>query len=196
VTDPVLLTASERGLLLSLARISVAEQLGLAVSTQERVESAELTGGVMASRGVFVTLRQVATEPAGAAPLRGCIGTLDDRVPLYRNVIATAPKAALEDPRFPPLSRDELASTRIEISALTLKRPLDRIDSLELGRDGVELEQGSHHAVFLPQVATEQGWKVEELLRNLSAKAGLAPDGWRGASLSVFGAEVFKEGES
>jgi len=196
MTGPTLLTAAERGLLLTLARLAVEEQLGLDVSTHERVESVELTPGIMAPRGVFVTLRRVATEPAAAETLRGCIGTLEDRFPLYRNVISTAPKAALEDPRFSPLSRDELASTRIEISALTVKRPLDRIGSLALGRDGVELEQGSHHAVFLPQVATEQGWEVEELLRNLSAKAGLAPDGWRGASLSVFGAEVFKEGES
>ena len=69
-------------------------------------------------------------------------------------------------------------------------------DVIEPGRDGVLLEKGPRKAVFLPQVATEQGWGRRELLEHLALKAGLPRDGWRDASFSVFRAEVFGEGET
>ena len=112
---------------------------------------------------------------------------------LYRTVADHAAKAALEDPRFPPLERDALAGVRIEISALTPGRPLKDPGDLSIGRDGLHLRQGAASAVFLPQVAAEQGWSVDVFLRQLALKAGLPQEGWREADLSVFSAEVFHE---
>jgi uncharacterized protein (TIGR00296 family) len=64
-----------------------------------------------------------------------------------------------------------------------------------LGRDGIVLERGPRRALFLPQVAQEQGWTLEETLTALARKAGLAEDAWRspGAKLSVFTGQQFKE---
>jgi AmmeMemoRadiSam system protein A len=113
--------------------------------------------------------------------------------PLYLRVVELAPKAALHDPRFSPVDKDELPATRLEISVLAAPRPLVDARDLVLGRDGVELKKGSAHAVFLPQVAPEHGWDRNKLLQQLALKAGLPEDGWRDAELSVFRGEVFGE---
>ncbi len=105
-----------------------------------------------------------------------------------------AAAAAFEDRRFPPLSRGELAGITIEISALTPPRAIDGIAEIVLGRDGVILRKGMRSAVFLPQVAVEQGWDRDTLLTQLALKAGLPGDAWReGAEFQTFQAEVFSE---
>jgi uncharacterized protein (TIGR00296 family) len=108
-------------------------------------------------------------------------------------VIDLVERSALEDPRFAPMVADELAGVRIEISALSPMREVGGPEEIVLGRHGVELEKGSARAVFLPQVATEYGWTLETLLKQLALKAGLAEDGWRGGKLRVFEAQVFGE---
>jgi AmmeMemoRadiSam system protein A len=125
--------------------------------------------------------------------LRGCIGYMGSREPLYRSVIDVARKSALEDPRFSPLAADELPGVRIEISALTPMRPVAGPEAIVVGRHGVQLVQGARRAVFLPQVAPEHGWDRAALLEHLARKAGLPADGWRGGQFSVFEAEVFGE---
>ena len=83
---------------------------------------------------------------------------------------------------------------RIEISALTPLRELADVRALVVGRDGVQLKNGQRQAVFLPQVASAQGWQAEQLLGQLAVKAGLEKSAWRGSELCVFQAEVFGEG--
>ena len=79
-------------------------------------------------------------------------------------------------------------------SLLTPPRPIGSVEEFEVGRHGIMMESGGRRAVFLPQVATEQGWDRDELLAQLSLKAGLPADAWRhDAELSVFAAEVFGE---
>ncbi len=138
-------------------------------------------------RGVFVTLHK-------GGQLRGCIGHIMAQLPLEQAVIENAHSAAFRDPRFSPLTAEELPLTHLEISVLT---PLRRIDShaeIELGRHGVLLSKAGRRAVFLPQVAPEQGWTREQMLTHLSLKAGLRPDDWRsGAEFDVFEAIVFGE---
>jgi len=105
-------------------------------------------------------------------------------------------QAAFNDRRFPPLRSSELDEIEIEISVLSPAREVADPEDIVLGRDGVVLKKSGHSAVFLPQVATEQGWNRSELLSALSRKAGLPQDAWRkGASLSVFQAEVFSESD-
>jgi uncharacterized protein (TIGR00296 family) len=90
----------------------------------------------------------------------------------------------------------EVAQLEIEISALTPAEPVSGADEIVVGRDGVRLRKKGRSAVFLPQVAPEQGWSRDEMLDHLCRKAGL-PDGcWReGAELETFQADVFSERE-
>ena len=139
--------------------------------------------------GAFVTLNEKVT---GA--LRGCIGEIMPMRPLVEAVAARAVDSALGDPRFSPVSERELGGIRVEVSALTPPKRVASWRDIELGRDGVTLEKDGCFAVFLPQVAPEQGWDLPTTLSYLSQKAGLSPDAWReGATFETFQAEVFHE---
>ena len=142
-----------------------------------------------AKMGAFVTLNDKIT---GA--LRGCIGEILPTRPLVEAVVARAVDAALHDPRFPPVSERELSSLRVEVSALTPPKRVASWNDIVLGRDGMTLEKNGRFAVFLPQVAPEQGWDLPTTLSYLSQKAGLASDAWcDGAVFETFQAEVFHE---
>ncbi len=88
-------------------------------------------------------------------------------------------QAAFHDPRFDPVAAAELPRLTIEISVLTPARPVAGPADVVPGRDGVVLRKGGRSAVFLPQVATEQGWDRDTLLTQLARKAGLPGDAWR-----------------
>ena len=140
-------------------------------------------------RAAFVTLKK-------NSQLRGCIGDIFPQRPLYKSVITNAIHACVNDRRFAPVSQDELKDITIEISALTAPAPVESPDEIRIGIDGVVLNKDGQSAVFLPQVAPEQGWNVEQMLTQLSLKARLAADGWKeGASFLVFQADVFGENE-
>ena len=139
--------------------------------------------------GAFVTLNDKAT---GA--LRGCIGEIMPMRPLVEAVAARAVDSALGDPRFSPVSERELGGIRVEVSALTPPKRVASWKDIVLGRDGMTLEKDGCFAVFLPQVAPEQGWDLPTTLSYLSQKAGLSSDAWReGATFETFQAEVFHE---
>lgn len=140
------------------------------------------------ARGLFVTLRR-------EGELRGCIGTLAPTGDLTRMIAEYALRAALEDPRFPPLTAGELAGCAIEISVLTPPQPLEQPEDLVIGRDGLILEARGRRGLLLPQVATEWGFDRERFLAEVSRKAGLHSDAWKdpGARVWTFRAEVFSE---
>jgi hypothetical protein len=141
-------------------------------------------------RGVFVTLKK-------RGNLRGCIGRMVPDRPLAALVGAMALQAAFEDPRFSPVTLKELTDLEIEISVLTPMKPVSGPGAIVVGRDGVLLQKGGRSAVFLPQVAPEQGWGRDEMLDHLSMKAGLPAGAWReGAQFSTFQALVFGEADS
>ena len=138
-------------------------------------------------RGGFVTLHK-----DGA--LRGCIGDILPKRPLYSVIMAHAVNAAVNDRRFNPVSTSELDAIEFEISALTAPEPISSYKEIVLGKHGIVLEKNGHSAVFLPQVAPEQGWNIDQTLSYLSRKAGLSKDAWKqGASFFVFKANVFSE---
>ncbi len=128
--------------------------------------------------------------------LRGCIGTLSPEGDLTRMVPRFALRAAFEDPRFPPLSSEELPECEIEISVLTPPAPVEDPDEIEVGRDGLIIDAEGESGLLLPQVATEWGFDRERFLAEVCRKAGLSPAAWRapGARLWTFQAEVFAEG--
>jgi AmmeMemoRadiSam system protein B/AmmeMemoRadiSam system protein A len=146
-----------------------------------------VTESMKQKRAAFVTLRK-------DSRLRGCIGDILPRVPLYESVINNAINAAVNDHRFSPVTLDECDKLSISISALTVPEKIDNHDKIRIGTDGVILRKEGRSAVFLPQVAPEQGWDVAETLTHLSTKAGLPADAWKkGAQFEVFQAIVFKE---
>ncbi len=140
-----------------------------------------------ARQGAFVTLKR-------HGELRGCIGHMGDDLPLCHVVGRMALQAAFNDRRFPHLKDSELEEIDIEISVLTPLRPVDGPADIVVGRDGVMLRQSDRSAVFLPQVALEQGWNRDEMLGHLCRKAGLSETAWKdGASFYTFQAQVFSE---
>ncbi len=147
-----------------------------------------LTGALRTERATFVTLHK-------RGMLRGCIGSLSQDAPLYQSVHENAVNAALHDPRFPPVQALELPALSLEISILSPIIPIDGIEQFRIGEHGIIMEKNKRRAVYLPDVALEQGWTVAETLCALSEKAGLAPDAWQtGAVFSVFSSTVLSEG--
>jgi AmmeMemoRadiSam system protein A len=122
--------------------------------------------------GVFVTLR------SGTA-LRGCIGLPYPDLPMVEAAWQAAQQAALEDPRFPPVTEDELAGLTVEISILSPPESLGAVEDFELGRDGAILEVAGRRSLYLPGVATETGWSRDEFFDHLAMKAGLPAEAWR-----------------
>ncbi len=185
--DTPALTEDEKRSLLELARKTIdwafthhgqptAEELGVTVAS-----------GMRQVMGAFVTLHE-------RGQLRGCIGEIEPRRPLFEAVIGNAINAAFSDPRFSPLTTEELPKVDIEISALTPPRPVGSYQDIIIGKHGMVLSKDGRRAVFLPQVAPEQGWTLEQTLSHLSMKAGLSSDAWKeGASYTVFEAIVFGE---
>ncbi len=179
------LSKQQKRVLLDLARRTVSRQVN-----GERIPVPG-TGDphLRADGAAFVTLN----GPDGR--LRGCIGTIVPNSSLYESVIRNAVAAAIHDPRFKPVSTDELKGLSIEVSVLSPLVPISDPSAIVVGRHGLYLEKGGASSVFLPQVPVEQGWDLPTYLSQLALKAGLPPDGWRGARLSVFSAEVIREHE-
>ena len=140
-------------------------------------------------RGAFVTLKTKDGE------LRGCIGTILPVGPLDETVARMAVAAAAQDPRFEPVRGGELQRLRIEISALTVPKPVPDARSIETGRHGLIVTRGSRKGLLLPQVAPEWGWDREQFLAHTCLKAGLPPEAWKdpATKLEWFEAEVWGE---
>jgi len=186
-TAPVsYLDASQRKNLLGIARRALEAYIG-----EGKMPSGEGVEGKLASPGAaFVTLTK-------NGRLRGCIGYTEAVAPLFKVVQECAVAAATEDPRFPPVSPEELPSLRVEISVLTPMFPI-RPEDVEVGKHGLMVAQGRMRGLLLPQVPVEWGWDRETFLDQACVKAGLPPSAWRrGATLRAFTAEVFgEEGET
>jgi AmmeMemoRadiSam system protein B/AmmeMemoRadiSam system protein A len=188
--------SSEAGnALVGLARAALETQLA-GRDELERILAAWPTGPEQElSRGVFVSLYRLdPDEIRRHGRLRGCIGEVEPRFPLYHGTVLAAVDAALSDPRFEPVAAFELGRLEVEVTVLSPRRPVESWRDVEVGTHGIVLEKGDKAAVFLPQVAVEAGWTLPETLTALSKKAGLPGDGWKeGARFSVFTGQVFGE---
>lgn len=181
------LDQKDKDLLLSLARKTIAYALEHRKAPDIEELGVEITPNMRQIRGAFVTLEE-------NGELRGCIGDIFPSRPLFKSVLMNAINAAFNDRRFVPLQPEELEKIHIEISALTPPAAIDSYERIVLGRDGVVLTKAGQSAVFLPQVAPEQGWDRDTMLNHLARKAGLEEDAWReGASFQTFQADVFEE---
>lgn len=188
-TDEVsTLTLNQKKRLISIARATIEEY----VRSEKKLDITETDPRLMEVEGAFVTLHR-------QSHLRGCIGNIVGRQPLYLTVRDMAISAATKDPRFPPVEIDELSSLDVEVSVLSAPRVIKDVDEITLGVHGVIVSQGSwNQGVFLPQVATDTGWTKEEFLSQLcSQKAHLPADAWKDpkTKIEIFSAEVFSEND-
>ena len=141
--------------------------------------------------GVFVTLNK-------SGHLRGCIGHIIPREKLFEAVMNNTINSSINDERFRPVSEEELAEIEIDISILSPIKQISGADKFIPGEHGIIISFRGIRAVFLPQVATEQGWNREETLARLCNKAGLPAYSWKDEEMEffVFTTEVFHEEKS
>jgi uncharacterized protein len=147
--------------------------------------------------GCFVTLKSNDEEKS----LRGCIGFPEPIYPLSRALTEASIAAATQDPRFNPITIEELRLLLVEVSILTIpsviyvRSPKELPSQITIGEDGLIMRWPLGAGLLLPQVATEQGWDAREFLTNLSMKAGAPPDQWLvpGTQVLKFQALIFGE---
>lgn len=148
--------------------------------------------------GVFVTINK---REYGEKQLRGCIGYPYPDKPLIEAIIDSGIAAAVEDPRFEPLSIDELSKVLIEVSVLTppelivVRSPKEYPSKVKIGEDGLIFKWIWGSGLLLPQVPVEYNWDAEEFLSNTCMKAGAPPDAWLLPNVKIykFQAIIFEE---
>lgn len=157
--------------------------------------SKKLGGVFLEKQGAFVTLHTFPDHE-----LRGCIG-----IPLpimaLQDSIEEGAKSATHDPRFPPLSEEELDNIIVEVTVLTkpeliiVNKSQDYLKEIKIGRDGLIVEQGFYKGLLLPQVPIEQEWDKEDFLSHTCMKAGLMPDAWldKNTKIFKFSGQIFSE---
>ena len=153
-----------------------------------KVPQPELTDSYFNEKaGVFVTLKKNGS-------LRGCIGIIQPTDILARNIITSTRNSALNDHRFPPVRREEVDELEIEISVLSPPKK-SKLEDIEIGKHGLIIEGRGKSSVYLPQVATEQGWTFDQWLGSLCNKATLPTKYWTGneAKFYTFTAQIIKE---
>jgi AmmeMemoRadiSam system protein A len=172
-------TDEERWLLLRLAHDSVASALeGRAISLDPP------TPHLAEPRGVFTSLYL-------QKALRGCVGYVLPNYSVFRAAAETARAAAFEDNRFPPVTQEEAARLEIQLSILSVPKPI-QAEEIEIGRDGLLIGWHGRRGLLLPQVPVEHGWDRRTFLEQTCRKAGLPADAWqKGATIEGFSAEVF-----
>lgn len=138
--------------------------------------------------GAFVTLHS-------NGELRGCIGYIEGIIPLFETVQEVAVKAALEDPRFEPVTVDELDNIDLEISVLSPLKKIKDVNKIEVGKHGLVIKRGYSRGLLLPQVAVEYNWDREAFLSHTCRKAGIGADQWKdqATEIYIFSAEIFSE---
>jgi AmmeMemoRadiSam system protein A len=177
------LNESDQQLLLKIARDSVGLYLDGQLPRVPRVSC-----GLLAEpHSVFVSIHK-------GADLRGCIGNIHPVGSLLQTTSECAVSAAVGDPRFMPVTKEELPYLTFEISVLSPMEKIVDVDSIEIGEHGLLINRGNARGLLLPQVATAYGWTRERFLTETCRKAGLPPQAWKdGATIFRFSAHVFGE---
>ncbi|MEM0373273.1 MAG: AmmeMemoRadiSam system protein A [Sulfolobaceae archaeon] len=165
-------------MLIQIAKKAVFQRFGL-----EKLNLNEYNHEVLNKKGLaFVTIEELS---GNTYSLRGCIGFVDAVAPLKEIVARAAVAAAFSDPRFPPLSKNELPRIIFEVTVLTkpeeivIENRWDLPKLIRVGEDGLLVEYGIlYSGLLLPQVPIEYNWDEETFLAETCIKAGLSPDCW------------------
>jgi len=183
-TSDMAIGYADQTFLLEHARRSIASAIGAHAGPESDYRSPALDE----KRGAFVTLLV-------RNRLRGCVGTTEPSKSIRDMTADMAVAAATGDPRFPSLGIEDLDETHIEISILSPLESVTDVDSIDVGRHGLVLRNGTQGGLLLPQVATERGWGAKRFLEATCEKSGLPTDAWQdpGTEILVFTAIVFGE---
>ena len=184
-SDELFFTTEEAEMLFKIARNSI--QSRLFDNKGINIDETKVPEILKRQMGAFVTLKINGS-------LRGCIGRFVSSDQLYEVVSASANSSAFEDSRFNPLSKDEFIKTEMEITVLGPLKKINNINEIILGKHGIYIKKDFRSGTMLPQVATENGWTVEQFLGYTSRdKAGLGWDGWKDAEIFIYEGVVLEE---
>ncbi len=186
-SDEFFLTSQEKQELLNIANLSLYQ----AIKNKKRLvmDESKISSKLKKPLGVFVTL-YIDNK------LRGCIGTFEPDKPLYKVITDMTIASALRDSRFEKVSPNELKNIDIEISVLTPRKKISSLDEIVIGIHGIYIKKGSKTGTYLPHVATQMKWNVEEFVGNCSdEKVGITYQGYKDAELFIYEAIVFDEKE-
>lgn len=176
------LTEGEKKELLALAKRAITDYVSNGKAPEVEIKNQKFKS----DGAVFVTIKKKGS-------LRGCIGHIQPVMPLYQSVITNAVAACSSDPRFPPMTKDELKDIDIEISILSPLNRLKDVNDIQVGKHGLVIRKDMQRGLLLPQVATESGWDRETYLKHLCTKAGLPETAWKEADLYTFTAEIIRQ---
>lgn len=178
----MVLTEKEKNVLIDILKKTIQCKLDGEIAHEFQVESETL----QEKRGAFVTLKK-------DGRLRGCIGYIEAKKPLYRTVEEMAIASAFNDPRFAPLKRDELKHLTLEISVLSPLKIIKDIEEIKVGVHGLYIVKDYRSGLLLPQVAIEHKWDRLTFLEETCYKAGLSPNAWKDqdTKIYIFSADVF-----
>lgn len=176
------LNEQDKRTLHSIAKAVIENKVRGKTVPEFKIDSPALTE----KRGAFVTIHK-------KGQLRGCIGYMEGRGPLYKTIVEMAEAAAFRDPRFTPVMEKELPELEIEISVLTPLKKVKGVDEIQVGQHGILIKKGWSSGVLLPQVATDNGWDRKAFLENTCRKAGLPPNAWKekDTEIYLFSADIF-----
>jgi MEMO1 family protein len=184
-TSELSFSEQEKSELFLIARNSI--QAKLENKKDPGPDSRSLTSCMYQQYGAFVTLKMNGV-------LRGCIGCFTSSKPLYEVVREAAVSSAFGDPRFMPLTKEEYRRVDIEITVLGPLKKINDISEIILGKHGIYIKKELRSGTMLPQVATENGWTLEEFLGYTSRdKTGIGWDGWKNAELFIYEGAVLAE---
>jgi len=174
----------ERKELIKIARVTIENSVNRKSIPEFQIKSDKLKE----KRGAFVTINKF-------GQLRGCIGYTQPIFPLFQTIQHVAKAAAFEDPRFSPVTPNELKNLIMEISVLTLPEKIENVDEIEVGKHGLIIKQNYFQGLLLPQVASDYEWNRTTFLEQTCRKAGLKKDAWKdkNTEIFIFSAEVFGE---
>ena len=180
----MVLKEEEKKTLIGIIKSTIQSRLDGRAAPECEIESEILKE----KRGAFVTLKKDGC-------LRGCIGYIEAKKPLYKTIEEMAVASAFHDPRFSPLRRDELKNLTIEISILSPLKMIRDIQDIEVGVYGIYIVKGYCSGLLLPQVATEWKWDRLTFLEETCCKAGLHTNAWKekDTKIYIFSADVFSE---
>ncbi len=180
------LSDGQKKKLLALARKTVEE----GARANRKPKAAPDDEGLTIPAGAFVSLHK-------QGRLRGCIGRFEAESPLFETVVDMAWAASKNDPRFNEIEQEELPDIDIEISVLSPLRKISDVKEIKVGRHGIYIIRGGRRGTLLPQVAVEQGWNRDNILRHTCMKAGLPPEAYKdeGTDIYIYDALVFGEKE-
>lgn len=181
-----MLSQEQRSRLLTIAREAIAAVLD---GRRPEIDPAQFDAVLQRPAGAFVSLHD------SDGDLRGCIGSIVPVAPLCQAVLSSAVNAAFRDPRFDPLSKEELGNVELEISVMGPIVPVGDIAEIKVGRDGLIISKDRQSGLLLPQVAADYNWDRETFLGHTCMKAGLPAEAWRSPNIRIerFSAEVFSE---